>query len=278
MQCPKCKYEPTMAEMQASPNECVRCHGNGAARYGGRRLPFLLMGALLVAVVAVSGFGYSLYKRNEAEQALYLQVDQKLRVVNGLSMELLDQGAGLTKAEFFAKATRRTKDLDDLIVQILSVNDSARPGVALAAADYAKAARSVIKTVADQAMAEAVMTVEQNSHARFAKHESDPNFIALLARPEQQLREDERKALDAVKNESDLSRSVELLREAKLVGDVHALRASYLESKMKAEKSRAAFHRATSEMQKAVKETQVAAERLRQLTDYNFHLSGWQLN
>lgn len=25
MQCPKCHYEPTMAEMQRSPNDCVKC-------------------------------------------------------------------------------------------------------------------------------------------------------------------------------------------------------------------------------------------------------------
>lgn len=35
MQCPKCKYEPTMAEMQASPGDCVSCGVNyqGHARF-----------------------------------------------------------------------------------------------------------------------------------------------------------------------------------------------------------------------------------------------------
>ena len=30
MQCPKCSYDPTMAEMQRSPNDCVRCGANYA--------------------------------------------------------------------------------------------------------------------------------------------------------------------------------------------------------------------------------------------------------
>ncbi len=35
MQCPKCKYEPTMAEMQRSPEDCVKCGVNyqGHARH-----------------------------------------------------------------------------------------------------------------------------------------------------------------------------------------------------------------------------------------------------
>lgn len=28
MQCPKCSYEPTMAETQRSPNDCVKCGVN----------------------------------------------------------------------------------------------------------------------------------------------------------------------------------------------------------------------------------------------------------
>lgn len=35
MQCPKCQYEPTLEEMQRSPNDCVKCGVNyqGHARY-----------------------------------------------------------------------------------------------------------------------------------------------------------------------------------------------------------------------------------------------------
>lgn len=35
MQCPKCRYEPTMAEMQQSPDDCVKCGVNykGFARH-----------------------------------------------------------------------------------------------------------------------------------------------------------------------------------------------------------------------------------------------------
>jgi hypothetical protein len=276
VQCPKCKYEPTMSELQASPNECVRCYGVGAKQE--RRLPWLLfIGVAFVCLLAVGGYGYSQYQKKAAEDALYLLIDAKVRVVNGVSMELLDQSAGLTKAEFFTKADKRVKELDDVIVQILSVNDSIRPGVAQAAADYARGARAVIKAVADQAMAEAVMNVDKESFSRYVKHESDPNFRALLARPESQLREDERKALAAVQNEGDMSRSIELLRDAKLLGDVHVLRASYLQSKAKLESSIRAFQKATSEMEDSVEATQSAANRLRQLTDYDFHLSGWHL-
>jgi hypothetical protein len=62
-----------------------------------------------------------------------------------------------------------------------------------------------------------------------------------------------------------------------LLGDVHVLRASYLQSKAKLESSIRAFQKATSEMEDSVEATQSAANRLRQLTDYDFHLSGWHL-
>lgn len=31
MQCPKCGYEPTMSEMQASPDDCVKCRAHFAS-------------------------------------------------------------------------------------------------------------------------------------------------------------------------------------------------------------------------------------------------------
>lgn len=278
MQCPVCGYEPTLTEMQASPDECVRCHGKGVTTQGKKMPRSLIAGVVALSLLGATVLGFNHYQRKTAENALYVLIDQKLGAVNGLSMELLDQGAGLTKAEFFTKAERRVKELDDVIVQILSVNDSARPGVAQAAAEYAKGARAVIKAVADQAMAEALMNVEKQGLARYAKHENDPNFIALVSRPESQLREDESRALAAVEGEQDMGRKIELLRDAKLLGDVHALRAGYLESKRKAEVSAAAYQKKTSEMEAAVQETQRAANRLRQLTDYDFRLSGWELN
>lgn len=137
MQCPKCKYEPTMSEMQRSPDDCVKCGinysgfaassarrvrpekiWNEKGRFGIFKAAFL---AATLAAIALAAFKY--YEYRQAVTAL----EQNIRLTSAYTEQVitsLEQGGAMTFAELFSKITRSIEEVDALLVRT-SVIDGA---------------------------------------------------------------------------------------------------------------------------------------------------------
>lgn len=150
-QCQKCGYEFTLREIQEKA-ECPKCKEieasriNRSALVNGKRKPlFTVIAMAFVLVIGVLGVRF--YFEFSARQELIAKIDQRVREFNGLSMELLDQSAGMTKGGFLEKASRRIAEIDSVVAASMAIDDSALPGAASALAEYGKAQRGLIAAV-----------------------------------------------------------------------------------------------------------------------------------
>lgn len=282
MQCPKCKYEPTMVEMQRSHGSCIKC-GTDYARYKPNltvpksvKLGGLVF--LLAAILAAAFFGWQWNDTRQKKEFLFSQLSQQVRVVNGLVAELLDQGANMTRGQFFEKANRRVIDIDATIAKTLSVDDSVMPGLSQQAAAYGKAARSLIKAIGAQQRAEIALSVAKAGHSIYAKYENEPNFRQLLSRAPAQIESEGKAALAAVENETELSKKVELLKKAADIGNMHTLRINYLKSKGEVDSAESSFDAAEMDLAKAVQRIGVVGARLNDSSGHKFPVEKWEIN
>lgn len=130
MQCPKCKYEPTLAEHQASPDACSKCgivyskFGKAAGTAVSSSSPQRagkssgLLAAILAVVIAVGGwFGYGYYQNRQTYGAVETEVRLASAHVKNV-LAALDGSGGMTFAEYFGKADNAVKEIDSAIVRV----------------------------------------------------------------------------------------------------------------------------------------------------------------
>jgi hypothetical protein len=282
MLCQKCKYEPTMAEIQRSQGACIKCSADYSSYQPSSSAPKAAKLAGLVFFVGVflaaAVLGWQWNENRQKKELLFSQVSQQVRVINGLVGELLDQGAGMTRGQFFEKASRRVIDIDAAIAHTLSIDDSVMPGLSQQAAAYGKASRSLIKAIGEQQRAEIALSVAKAGHSVYAKHETDPNFRLLLSRSPTQIEAEGKAALAAVENEAELSKKVELLKKAADIGNSHGLRINYLKSKDEVDRAKSIFDAANRNLAKAVERIGAEGRRLNDSSGHKFPIEKWAIN
>ena len=130
MQCQKCRYEPTMSEMQRSPDDCVKCGINYSGfaassarrvhpeRIGSDKRKFSIFKAVFLAAtfagIALVAFRY--YEYRQAVAAL----EQNIRLTSAYTEQVitsLEEGGAMTFAELFSKITRNIEEVDALLVR-----------------------------------------------------------------------------------------------------------------------------------------------------------------
>jgi hypothetical protein len=130
MQCPKCRYEPTMAEMQSSPDSCAQCGvffskltatqaaDSAAGNTGSRGSKTFLLLVLVLAVFAglgISGWKYAEWKRSVEAVETEVRLSSA-HVRQGLVA--LDGGGSITFAEFFRKLETSVAEIDSAILRV----------------------------------------------------------------------------------------------------------------------------------------------------------------
>lgn len=271
-----------MAEMQRCKDSCIKCGGS----YSGDK-PFsdshkVVKRALflfgIVAMLVAAALGWQWNEARKEREVLFFQLDKQIRIVNGLVGELLDQSAGLTRAQFFEKAERRVIDIDAVIAKALSIDDSVLPGLSQKTAAYAKAARVLINAVGEQQRAEFSLSLAKAGHSVYAKYEDDANFQLLLNSTPAQIESIQKEALAAVENEPDLSKKLTLLKTAADIGNVHSLRIKYLQSKDGVDGAADNLRVAREKLADAVESMDVAGRRLKESGQHEFPVQKWAVN
>lgn len=226
MQCPRCKYEPTMSEMQESPNTCLKCGTKyvgigkveqspvvrGVGRNGVVR--FSLLFFIVIFFVVAGYYGHSIYEDMRVAE----QVDKEVKLTSAYVSQVLTalDGAGsMTFAEFFSKANKAVEEIDSIALRISVIepqNQTTEAGIS-----YTKKAQEVVRgtsssmralmslsSARDREASAKVRTESSNEYIREAGYESLKGAL-----------DDQVKALDEIKEaRSALALSAKGLRSA----------------------------------------------------------------
>lgn len=254
MQCPKCKYEPTMAEMLASPDDCVKCGVSYGAppplrslKKRGRIVLGVSVAALILLAIAAGYFGITEHRKQTviAESASYM------RTANGYVAEMLDEKASLTNAAFLEKLPRRIQNLDDLNAKVLAMDDTYLPGLKSATADYVRASRSFLLRFADMTRAEIGLSAMKAGHATYEPYVNSPQGRQDLARSDAQMKAELDLATAQYEAARTMSEKIERLGVSSKILARSKKRFAYLasvgdveESAQHAEKAKASFETA----------------------------------
>lgn len=173
MQCPKCEYVAAPGEARVD-GQCPNCEvfyhkvrqpaqkpDLGVAPTAKTGIRRHLVAALVGIAIFAGACFYGLHSYTHYQ--LSRSVEVVLRQTNGQLAELLDEKAKRTNAEFLRVYQGRLDDLDKLVAQALSIDDSAAPGVAASTADYVRASREFLKRFADELQSRLVVSGDEAS-------------------------------------------------------------------------------------------------------------------
>lgn len=234
MQCPKCRYEPTMAEMQSSPGQCASCgivyekydDQSHMAERRAKRRPWLLSAVALVAVVALTVGGLKFHTHQQAIEQIDAQV--KLATAYVEQMAAVSSGASsMTFGELFSKADRFIGEIDSALVKVSIVEP--RLPEAEAAQAYMKAGQEVIRNISGAARSMMEFGTAKDREKRAIEDEMSSNSYRRERASEMKLKalDDQIKALDAMKvKQNSLRTSAKAMLAAQ--GSLGALSASSL--------------------------------------------------
>ena len=288
MQCPKCGHEPTLKEIQAEPDICTSCgasyndvtpqvkepntHDQTLMRTGYRK--YLLIGVvsiLIVAVVCVIGV------REYAHYQLVRNVDSVLRQANGQIAELVDEKANRTNADFLRVYQARLDGLDALVANALAINDSSSPGISSATADYVRASREFLKVVAREVGCRINISLKVsafNSAKEYLNDEVTAKFVGLS---DYQVNALLKESVDRVSSEGDLSKSLDLLKQATIYEGLAKRRRAYLTAESELNDAETAHKTALTDMAKAGAEIQRVGSILEEKTGEKLPIQAWKL-
>lgn len=219
MQCPNCKYEPTLSQVQRSPVKCVSCGSDfrqsesGVAPSGPRAITgrYLRFGAIVALVVigliAAAVYGHRQYK----ESQLVEQVEQKMRSANSYVAEMLDAQAGRTNGEYLQKIPKRIEELDRLVADSLAIDDSAIPGASKLTADYVRVSRAYLNQFTRHLRATIQASVADAGYQSQAAYPSTAEGRAMLSTSAAALDARRTYDLNQIESEQDLMRKSDLL-------------------------------------------------------------------
>lgn len=210
MQCPKCKYEPTMAEMQASPGTCPECSvvyskaaaqkqpASNAKKVNGRFWVFPKVAALIFIVGASLG-GWKFYEYRQAVSAIEDQVRLTSVYVTQIATAL-DDGGSMTFAEFFEKANKGISEIDSAMVRV-SVT-SASSDLSVPALAYMKKSQEVIRAISGSMRSIMAFSTAKDRQSRAVENEHSSNeFIRERAlKDRRDALDDQLKAVDAIQS------------------------------------------------------------------------------
>lgn len=209
MQCPKCKYEPTMAEMQRSPADCVKCrinyadHGEpgSSGKPNAKKLTYLVVAVAIIVGLAFGGYGAYTFQQ---KQELIAKSEAAMRMANSYVAEILDKSANLTNAQYLKKIPRRIEELDTLVANSLAVDDQALPGLTAATASYVKGSRSFLNNFTKHLQSDINASVTRAGHRVYDDFAQSSSGQEVLSKSDEDLHRESSAAMSAVEAEDDL--------------------------------------------------------------------------
>lgn len=210
MQCPKCSYEPTMSEIQASPDKCPRCdvyYSKIGAEHAAAKARKPTLGSarkivpLLLLLVAIGG-GATGWIKYQARQAALKDIESQVRLASAYVDQMVSSADGaqaITFREIFANADRYVSEIDAALVKVSIVE----PKIAEVepAQRYMRGSQEMIRNISGQARAVLEFSNAKDKEKRGEEQSRSSNSYIRDQATETRLEayDEQLKALDSMK-------------------------------------------------------------------------------
>ncbi|MCY1285126.1 hypothetical protein D9M70_340520 [compost metagenome] len=218
-------------------------------------------------------WGYGAYQRH----ALVEQVEASMRMANSYIAEILDDSAKLTNGEYLQKVPGRIEQLDSLVASTLSIDDASIPGLADAAADYAKASRSFLNRFTDNLKMDLRLSVVEASYRAHDGYASSVEGLEYLGKTDEQVNTETGAALEAVKSTDDLIESVRLFKVAADKTNKQQRRSAYLKSVAELNEAKAQSAQTLRALDEAGRHLQKVGDKVSSLADKPMPTKAWEI-
>lgn len=287
MQCPKCDYQAADAAF-GDPARCPACgvyahkvrNASAAESIGdkpalgkmGFKLKVWHYSVLALALLGVlSFFGFLHYQ----EKLLIDEVSSSMRLANSYVSELLDESAKLTNAEYFAKAPRRVQELDGLVARTLAIDDSAIPGTAKAAADYAKGARDFVNAFTEYVSSGIKLSMADSGASVYTEFSASQEGREMIAMSDADVSVLLRASIERSRNAQGFEEGLEQLKSAAELQKLVETRNRYLSARQEVTKAQSDRASAEERLHAAGQRLQVLGNRIQEMTGSPMPIQAW---
>ena len=279
MQCSKCHYEPTLSEMQRSPDNCVRC-GRGYAdpksvvpgSIRNRSATFSLVAFVLIIIFAAFYFYH--YRQLAAVSESSAKI---MRSANGFVAELLDEGVSRNNGEYLSAVPDRIKKLDDLSAEALAIDDSAMPGLGLATSAYVRAYRNLVNMFSDHVRGTMALGVARSELDKFSDFAKSDNGKYLISIDDSLFNSYIEKSLADARSASIGPEAIQKLKDASVAVKIGEQRVGYRNAKERLDGLELAQKRSLQRMGDASSEVNKAGKHVESITGRKMPILEWRL-
>lgn len=210
MQCPKCSYEPSMAEIQASPDQCPGCgvyyskiiDESSAVKTGKRSKRGTMKVLSVLLMLFAIGAGVTVWMKYQAHQSALKEIESQVRLASAYVDQMVSSADGskaITFREMFANAERYVSEIDAALVKVSIVE----PKIAELepAQRYMRSGQEMIRNIAGEARAILEFSNAEDKEKRGEEQSRSSNSYIRDQASETKLEayDEQIKALDSMK-------------------------------------------------------------------------------
>lgn len=155
MECKQCGYEPTLREIGLG-NDCPKCGVNIAAPGSGTLPPvqaethsrtrhWLIFSVIAITLIAGSIYGYRQYKTHTYIDAVQKQTSK----ANYLLKQIIENPDSISNAEHLNRSPAIKTQLEDIRLELYSIDDRYNPELRSASVNYITKMRSTVAAIDD---------------------------------------------------------------------------------------------------------------------------------
>lgn len=186
MECKNCGYEPTLREI-GTGSGCPQCGmtmddpaqaANGASlRPKRRRLGrYALILLALMAFIVAGAYGYVRYQTESYVDAIQKQTNK----ANSLLRQTIQNPDKISNAEYLTKSSSIKAQLEDIRLELYSIDDKFKPELKTLAIEYVTKMRSAVSAIDDYVRAEVDLNIRTEALTNLIPKDKSDSYQEIL--------------------------------------------------------------------------------------------------
>lgn len=186
MECKNCGYEPTLREIGIGSgcphcgmmmDELAQAANAASLRPKRRRLGrYALILLALMAFIAAGAYGYVRYQTESYVDAIQKQTNK----ANSLLRQTIQNPEKISNAEYLSKSSSIKAQLEDIRLELYSIDNTFKPELKTLAVEYVTKMRSAVTAIDDYVRAEVDLNIRTEALAKLIPKDKSDSYRDIL--------------------------------------------------------------------------------------------------